>query len=102
MGFRQSLLLKTVSASFLARLAFVFLVSTQSISLAHEISHHQHEASEVCDVLNVFSVNNVIVPTEPINLRSFNSTSWDNTDYSFFVDRAFIFVQRSRSPPSSE
>lgn len=73
----------------------------QSISIAHDLSHHEHEASEVCEVLNAFGANKDIAPLDTVSLFDFNSNTHSNVVYSPPIDRSFIYIQRSRSPPYS-
>jgi len=77
----------------------ICLVSAQSLSLAHEPTHHSHDQSELCEALSVYGSGKDFVETqEALQYSCFRSESvaqWANAPYTDVV----LFDLRSRSPP---
>lgn len=79
--------------------ALLLLVATQSLSLAHEFAHSEHEQTELCEVLNSFGSNKALI--QPECSQGFSS----HTQIGFAdlpiskVETQGIFNHRARAPP---
>jgi len=91
----------TRAARFVTLCAFVFLVTTQSLSLAHEFAHDEHEQTELCELLNSFGASKAII-AHGVVLESFPHTQIRFAIHrSSLVNSKIVLSQRSRAPPQS-
>ena len=75
------------------------LIVNQSLVLAHDVTHEDHEQNEICDVLASFSANKDCIDSNKITL----SSSVNQKQLIFWLasinDTPIVRNQRSRSPP---
>lgn len=91
---------KETSVSRVALFMFVMMVFSQSLSLVHDLSHHEHEESEFCVVLNAIGSNEIIVtPQSSPRLFFHRQTKGISVHYLRVDDKYFYNSHRSRAPP---
>lgn len=75
------------------------LILNQSLVLAHDITHENHEQNEICDVLAWFSADKDCIDSNKITL----SSSVDQEQIVIWLapinDTQIVRNQRARSPP---
>jgi len=81
--------------------AFLCMVSTQSLSLAHEFTHTEHEPTEFCEILNAIGANKDCTSSQSTLL--FPPPNQNHSSIWFVPTTKAIVVlnQRSRAPPPS-
>lgn len=97
----RSFLTNTRLAHSIALCAFLFLVATQSISLAHEFTHSDHEPTELCDVLGSFGSNKAVIAVEFSYELSFQNPIGFNALPFAKLSAKGISTHRSRAPPAT-
>lgn len=87
--------------ALLTMLVLLCMLSTDTLLLAHDLKHTNHEQTELCDVLNSFATNNDLISSK--NSFQFSSINVSNVSicHSNTINQATVLNQRSRSPPHS-
>ena len=75
------------------------LMVNQSLVLAHDITHENHEQNEICDVLASFGANNDFIDSNKITLCSSVNQKQILFWHALTNDTPIVRNQRSRSPP---
>jgi len=98
--FQKKIVFTNVStASFISLCALAILLYTQSLSLAHDLSHLNHEETEYCQLFKAFNSNKAIPPL----VFSPNITTHAQINFALltptFFEAKIVLHQRSRAPP---
>ena len=75
------------------------LMVKQSLVLAHDVIHENHDRSEICDALASFSANIDCIDSNEITLSSSVNQKQVVLRLGPINDRPIVYNQRSRSPP---
>jgi len=92
---------KNVPASFTMFCAFLLLISTQSLSLAHDPSHNNHDETELCEILNTAGNNGDWINSESHLPLGSGSHHLPAVWFVSIIDGTVVLDQRSRAPPLS-
>lgn len=81
--------------------ALLCFVSAQALIIAHDLTHANHEQTELCDVLNTFGANKDCITTQSLLLFASH-----NRNHIYFwllpiANGSRVLNQRSRAPPHS-
>ena len=101
MSFRFSRYLRKSMSASLMMCAFLCLISTQPLVLAHDLTHADHEKTELCNVLNTFGANKDCISSREIPLLSPHIQSHTSVWIDSNIDKAIVLNRRSRAPPLS-
>jgi len=98
---RRLLFTNARATSCMMLCALVLLVTAQALSVTHDLTHneHEHEQTELCEVLGSFGANKAVIALE-VTLGFFPLSQTDIvTPPSSLFDTKVILNQRSRAPP---
>ena len=86
------------TASFISLCALTIFLFTQSLSLAHDLTHLDHEETDYCQLLEAFNSEAVLSLAFSPKISTLGQINFALLTPTFF-EAKIILHQRSRAPP---
>ena len=81
---------------------FLYLISTQSLTLAHDLTHTGHEQiNEVCEALNIFGASKDCISTQSSDILLSTEQITPSLRLVSAVNTSLAIHRHSRAPPYS-